>query len=150
MRMPPPTKGISTHETDTWNIARRRSWISDDALDPCPARPRNSVRDISAEGAFEFLRSLLAAALRVFAPSRTRFAGSTRPRPGIFRSHAPTKHAEPGGSGKRPASHFLVGIAPEFFVQRIRSRTRVEARRRSLYRVDRRPYAGGCSVYDRH
>src|SRR5439155_23765332 len=63
MRMPPPTKGISTHETDTRNIAGRRSWVSNDALDPCTERPRNSVRDISAEGAFEFLRGVLAAAV---------------------------------------------------------------------------------------
>ena len=65
-------KGISTHETDTWNIARRRSWISNDALDFSSARSTNSVGDISSKGAFEFLRSLLAAALRVFASSRTR------------------------------------------------------------------------------
>jgi hypothetical protein len=58
-------KGISTHETDTWNIAGRRSWVSDDALDPGSARPTNSVGDISSKGAFEFLRSVLAAALRV-------------------------------------------------------------------------------------
>ena len=32
MLMPPTTKGISTHETDTWNIAGRRTWVSDDAL----------------------------------------------------------------------------------------------------------------------
>src|SRR6266446_3035680 len=74
MRMPSPTKGISTHETDTWNIARRRSWLSDDALDFSSARSTNSVGDISSKGAFEFLRSLLAAALLVFAPSRTRVA----------------------------------------------------------------------------
>src|SRR6266550_2038256 len=78
MRMPLPMKGISTHESYTRNITGRRSWVSDDALDPCTARPRNSVRDISAEGAFEFLRGVLAAALRFCAPSRTRFAGSTR------------------------------------------------------------------------
>src|SRR5207248_10770248 len=72
MRMPLAMKGISTHETDTWNIARRRSWISNAALDPCPARPRNSVRDISAEGAVQFLRGVLAAAVCLFAPSRTR------------------------------------------------------------------------------
>ncbi len=65
-------KGISTHETDTWNIARRRSWLSNDALDFSSARSTNSVGDISSKGAFEFLRSLLAAALRIFAPSRTR------------------------------------------------------------------------------
>src|SRR5204863_6430808 len=88
MRMLPLTKGTSTHETDTWNITGRRSWISNDALDPCTARPRNSVRDISAQGAFEFLRSLLAAALRVFAPSRTRFTRSAGSRPRFFRSSA--------------------------------------------------------------
>jgi len=54
MRMP-PRKGISTHETDIWNIARRRSWISDDALDPGSARSTNSVGDIVAEGTGEFL-----------------------------------------------------------------------------------------------
>src|SRR5437588_2685568 len=67
------TKGVhQPHESYTRNITGRRSWVSDNALDPCTARPRNSVRDISAEGAFEFLRGVLAAALRVFAPSRTR------------------------------------------------------------------------------
>src|SRR5207237_8423189 len=76
MRMPLPMKGISTHETDTRNITGRRSWVSNDALDPCTARPRNSVRDISAEDAFEFLRGVLAAAVRVFAPSRTRITCS--------------------------------------------------------------------------
>ena len=65
-------KAIQDYETDTWNIARRRSWVSDDALDPGSARSTNSVGDISSKCAFEFLRSLLAAALRVFAPSRTR------------------------------------------------------------------------------
>src|SRR2546430_10538908 len=71
--MPRLTKGVhQSHETDTWNIAGRRSWISNDALDPCTARPRNSVRDISAEGAFQFLRGVLAAAVCLFAPSRTR------------------------------------------------------------------------------
>src|SRR5207247_9104908 len=84
MRMLPPTKGVSTHETDTWNIAGRRSWVSNDALDPCTARPRNSVRDITAKGAFEFLRSLLAAALRVFAPSRSRVSRSAGSRPRFF------------------------------------------------------------------
>jgi hypothetical protein len=72
MQMPSPMKGISTHETDTWNIAGRRSWISDDALAVGSARSTNSIGGISPKGAFEFLRSLLAAALRVFAPSRTR------------------------------------------------------------------------------
>ncbi|PYL78471.1 MAG: hypothetical protein DMF27_03875 [Verrucomicrobia bacterium] len=38
----------------------------------CTARPRNSVRDISAEGAFEFLRGVLAAALYFSATSRSR------------------------------------------------------------------------------
>src|SRR2546429_8730859 len=88
MRMPLPMKGISIHESYTRNITGRRSWISNDALDPCPARPRNSVRDISAEGAFEFLRGVLAAALRVFAPSRTRFTRSAGSRPRFFRSSA--------------------------------------------------------------
>src|SRR5437763_17141332 len=88
MRMPLPMKGISTHESYTRNITGRRSWISNDALDHCPARPRNSVRDISAEGAVQFLRGVLAAAVCLFAPSRTRFARSTRSCPGIFRPSA--------------------------------------------------------------
>src|SRR2546423_6827155 len=62
MRMPPLAKGISTHETDTRNIAGRRSWLSNDAVDCSSARSTNSVRDISSKGAFEFLRVLLAAA----------------------------------------------------------------------------------------
>ena len=54
MRMPPLMKGISTHETDTWNIAGRRSWISDDALDFGFARPRNSVGKIAQKALSNF------------------------------------------------------------------------------------------------
>jgi len=54
--MRPSTKG-TLHETDTWNIAGRRSWLSDDALDFSSPRSTNSVGNISAKGAFEFLEA---------------------------------------------------------------------------------------------
>ncbi len=45
MLMPPSTKGDhQAHETDTWNIAGRRSWVSDDALDSGFARSTNVSR----------------------------------------------------------------------------------------------------------
>src|SRR4051812_10160869 len=50
MRRRPPMKGISTHETDTWNITGRRSWVSDDALDSNSPRSTNSVGSFVAKG----------------------------------------------------------------------------------------------------
>src|SRR2546430_235460 len=38
------------YETDTRDIARRRSWVSDDALDFSSACSTNSVGDISSKG----------------------------------------------------------------------------------------------------
>src|SRR6266576_598141 len=76
------------YETDTRDIARRRSCVSNDTLDFSSARSTNSVGDISSKGAFEFLRSLLAAALRVFAPSRTRVSRSAGSCPRFFRPSA--------------------------------------------------------------
>jgi hypothetical protein len=43
MRMLPPMKGISTHETDTWNIAGRRSWISNDTVDGAACQRNQSA-----------------------------------------------------------------------------------------------------------
>src|SRR6266446_2339105 len=129
MRMLQFTKGISTHETDTWNIARRRSWISNDALDFSSARSTNSVGDISSRGAFEFLRSLLAAALRVFAPSRSRVSRSAGSCPRFFRPSARTKYVESRRSGEGSSSHVFVRLDAEFSVQRVRSRSGAEKRR---------------------
>src|SRR6266705_2224693 len=110
-------KGNSTHETDTWNIARRRSCISNDALDARDARSGNSVGHIFAKGAFEFLRSLQAAALYLRSPSRSRIIGSARSRTGIFRACARAKYIESRGSRKRKAADVLVRLVSKLFVQ---------------------------------
>src|SRR5437870_1694093 len=104
------------YETNPGHVARGRCFVSNDALDACFARPRNSIGDIGAEGAFQFLRSILAAALCFSASSRPRFARSTRSGPGILRSLARTQHVESCGSGEGQAAYVLVGIPPEFSV----------------------------------
>ena len=53
MRMLPAMKGI--HETNIWNIAGRRSLISNDTLDRGAASRRNPIRYIGPEGALQFL-----------------------------------------------------------------------------------------------
>src|SRR6266550_5378669 len=69
-------KAIQDYETDTRNIAGRRSGVSSDALDSGLARSTVRSNGNSKRSAFQFLRSLLAAALRVFATSGSRFSRS--------------------------------------------------------------------------
>src|SRR5207249_7010459 len=69
-------KAIQDYETDTRNIAGGRSGVSIDALDPGLARSTVRSNGNSKKGAFQFLRSILAASLQLCATSGLRFSGS--------------------------------------------------------------------------
>src|SRR5580704_8965173 len=91
---------IYGYEISAGNIAGRRCFVSNDALDPYLACCAERVDGIGAAGALRFLRSLLAASLCLLASPPLYFHRRPGSRAGFLRPSARAKYVESRRSGE--------------------------------------------------
>ena len=129
-------------------LCRKGGFVSNDALDGCVAVTASGIGTIGAARPFQFLRSLLAAALCLSSSTRSFLARCAGLCARFFHLSLDRRNTDPLGPGEGQTAHVSPYLAAILRPGSAGSPSHVKTRRRAADSVRRRIHAGSRSIHD--